>query len=419
MNCSELADILDREPDARSPESRHDALMVHLGCCEDCAAAVAAHRILQADRVPDQPGDLLASVMAAVPRRTDDVRRRPQPSRRRVAAAAGGLLVGGAVFAALILSVMEGDESPLADSSEVVAPETDVDAAAEATTTNGSFEMLIEYVEAADAAEQQALTESLMSLPDLPDGEYFALLKVAPIYPAEAASRGLEGYAIVEFTISETGDVIEPVIVEASHEPFAESSIETVLQFKYKPRVVDGVPVAVEGVRNRIVYVLESQAEGRPGGDTEDDDAESALATAADSELDFLRFRALMQPAYDCLQKGDLRCIELNLDEILATYRLSAQQAAQIRRIYGFVEYSRGNYERAIESYLSSARLAEDPATHFSRSALMIAARIHHDRGQYQEALDIAIEYLKLTPNPMVADYVFVDRLRQLGATVR
>ena len=37
------------------------------------------------------------------------------------------------------------------------------------------------------------------------DGEYMPLFKVQPIYPRRAQERGTQGYAIVSFTITETG----------------------------------------------------------------------------------------------------------------------------------------------------------------------------------------------------------------------
>ena len=37
------------------------------------------------------------------------------------------------------------------------------------------------------------------------DGEYLPIVKVAPVYPSRALSRGLEGYVIVEFTVTQAG----------------------------------------------------------------------------------------------------------------------------------------------------------------------------------------------------------------------
>jgi len=38
---------------------------------------------------------------------------------------------------------------------------------------------------------------------------------------------------------------------------FERAALAAVLKFKYKPRVVDGEPIEVAGVRNKITFVLE------------------------------------------------------------------------------------------------------------------------------------------------------------------
>ena len=46
------------------------------------------------------------------------------------------------------------------------------------------------------------------------DGEYIPLFKVTPIYPRRAQERGIQGYSIVAFTITETGTVEDVVPLE-------------------------------------------------------------------------------------------------------------------------------------------------------------------------------------------------------------
>jgi protein TonB len=89
------------------------------------------------------------------------------------------------------------------------------------------------------------------------DGEYLPIVKVAPVYPARAASRGLEGYVIVEFTVTETGATRDITVVESSSTLFDRAAVDAASKFKYKPRVIDGQPVEVAGVRNKITFVLE------------------------------------------------------------------------------------------------------------------------------------------------------------------
>jgi len=89
------------------------------------------------------------------------------------------------------------------------------------------------------------------------DGEYLPIVKVAPIYPRRAQTRGLEGYVLVEFTVTKTGSVTDPRVIRA--EPpnvFERAALAAVLKFKYKPRVIDGEPIDVPGVQNLIRFEL-------------------------------------------------------------------------------------------------------------------------------------------------------------------
>jgi protein TonB len=89
------------------------------------------------------------------------------------------------------------------------------------------------------------------------DGEFLPIVKVAPQYPRRALSRGIEGYCTVEYTVTKNGAVRDPVVVDAQPEGiFDRASIQAALKFKYKPRVIDGEPVDVPGVRNKFTYTL-------------------------------------------------------------------------------------------------------------------------------------------------------------------
>lgn len=87
------------------------------------------------------------------------------------------------------------------------------------------------------------------------DGEYLPIVKVPPEYPRRALSRGIEGYCVVEYTVTKTGSVRDPKAVDCDS-LFERSSIQAALKFKYKPRVENGEPVEVHGVRNMFTYKL-------------------------------------------------------------------------------------------------------------------------------------------------------------------
>ena len=105
------------------------------------------------------------------------------------------------------------------------------------------------------------------------DGEYIPLFKVVPIYPRRAQERGTMGYALVSFTITETGSVENAVPVEgycSSKSPedpavefrpcsmFNSASARAALKLKYKPKIVDGKAVPVDDVLHlSLIHISE------------------------------------------------------------------------------------------------------------------------------------------------------------------
>ena len=92
----------------------------------------------------------------------------------------------------------------------------------------------------------------------LDDGEYLPIVRVQPVYPRRALTRNIEGWVLVEFVVTETGNVRDPVVLVAEPPGFFErAALNAVVKFKYKPKVDGGEPVAVSGVRNRFVFEME------------------------------------------------------------------------------------------------------------------------------------------------------------------
>jgi protein TonB len=104
------------------------------------------------------------------------------------------------------------------------------------------------------------------------DGEYLPIVKVQPQYPRRALSRGMAGWVIVEFTVTEQGTVRDPFVVsncgyipnmrapgecvDSPNTVFNNSAVKAAAKFKYKPKVIDGLPVATTGVQNKIIFEL-------------------------------------------------------------------------------------------------------------------------------------------------------------------
>ncbi len=89
------------------------------------------------------------------------------------------------------------------------------------------------------------------------DGDYLPIVKVAPIYPRRAQTRGLEGWCLLEFTVTKTGTVRDARAIECTSSLFERASVNAAGKFKYKPRVVDGQEIEVPGVQHIIRFEME------------------------------------------------------------------------------------------------------------------------------------------------------------------
>lgn len=91
------------------------------------------------------------------------------------------------------------------------------------------------------------------------DGPLVAIVRVSPTYPPLMNARGLEGHVLVQFDVLSDGRVANIMVVESSHRGFNKAAIKAAARFKYKPRVVDGVPMASEGIQNLFRFRMEEE----------------------------------------------------------------------------------------------------------------------------------------------------------------
>lgn len=92
---------------------------------------------------------------------------------------------------------------------------------------------------------------------NIAEGDYLPIVRVAPVYPSRALSRGIEGFVDLSFTVTSAGTVKDPIVIQSTSSLFDRAATQAVLKFKYKPRVVDGQPVEVPGVKTRITFKIE------------------------------------------------------------------------------------------------------------------------------------------------------------------
>jgi len=86
--------------------------------------------------------------------------------------------------------------------------------------------------------------------------ELIPLVRIPPEFPQRAAARGIEGYVILRFTVTETGSVDDPEVLRADPPGYFELAAKrAVLRWKYQPQIRDGKPARVMTL-TRITFQL-------------------------------------------------------------------------------------------------------------------------------------------------------------------
>jgi protein TonB len=90
------------------------------------------------------------------------------------------------------------------------------------------------------------------------DRDIIPLVRINPDYPARAQSRGIEGWVLVQFTITPAGTVKDPFVVEAHPKGyFEDAALKAISRWRYNPKIEEGVAVERVGMRNIIRFEME------------------------------------------------------------------------------------------------------------------------------------------------------------------
>ncbi|MCX7544094.1 energy transducer TonB [Marinicella gelatinilytica] len=85
------------------------------------------------------------------------------------------------------------------------------------------------------------------------EGGVIPIVRIAPQYPRKALMAKIEGWVKVKFTISPSGTVTNPEVVDAKpRRIFDREAIRAILKFKFKPKIVNG-----QGVEQVATQVIE------------------------------------------------------------------------------------------------------------------------------------------------------------------
>lgn len=88
--------------------------------------------------------------------------------------------------------------------------------------------------------------------------DYLPLNYITPEYPVAAIADNVEGYVLVEFTVTKEGSPRGIVILDRSPgNIFNESAVNAAERFRFEPRIIDGNPVDAEGAQYLFTFELD------------------------------------------------------------------------------------------------------------------------------------------------------------------
>ncbi len=82
------------------------------------------------------------------------------------------------------------------------------------------------------------------------DGDIIPLQRIPPQYPRDAARNGITGWVQLEVQVNPDGTVRAARVLESQPKGlFEAAAVQAVLRWKFKPKVVNGQPVAQKGAQ--------------------------------------------------------------------------------------------------------------------------------------------------------------------------
>jgi TonB family protein len=116
--------------------------------------------------------------------------------------------------------------------------------------------VLLEQQGKSTEANEHCIAVAQMGYGVTDDHDPTPLFRVNPKYPLLLASRGVTGKVIAEYDISEVGMVENVRIIEAAPKAFGGSSTEAIKQWRFAPRIENGVPVKSTGHQVQLDFTL-------------------------------------------------------------------------------------------------------------------------------------------------------------------
>lgn len=86
------------------------------------------------------------------------------------------------------------------------------------------------------------------------------VVRIPPQYPQGPLNRNVEGWVLIEFTITKTGTVENAHVIEAEPaKTFNRAALRAIKRWKYQPQMLNGKSVAQDGMREIFRFEIDKK----------------------------------------------------------------------------------------------------------------------------------------------------------------
>ncbi|NKF50451.1 energy transducer TonB [Shewanella sp. WXL01] len=87
-----------------------------------------------------------------------------------------------------------------------------------------------------------------------------SIYRAEPVYPISAARQGIEGWVTMSFNVNTSGNVENVVVIEQDESGlFEQSAIEALKKWRYRPKHINGNPVASKDLTVELAFTIKAQ----------------------------------------------------------------------------------------------------------------------------------------------------------------
>ena len=101
-------------------------------------------------------------------------------------------------------------------------------------------------------------TELTLEVTPMQDSGAIIVSAVPPAYPGTLAQRGIEGFVDVQYDVTPAGTPDNIKVVQSTHRGFESAAVAATRKMRFRPRIVDGTPVADIGLSRRFRFEMEN-----------------------------------------------------------------------------------------------------------------------------------------------------------------